>query len=375
MILATSHSTTLDQAKLFQLLVLAILFVAVLATQLSMLFGLLNVGVGLFLLALMTVAGILCGLWSRFHRTAFLETKTNHKTAVASLADFATDMFWETDINGFVIGAGGRLMEGLVSHPRELIGQHYLSIVHLEDREMKRMQAALNAQEPYSDIHSIFRDRNDKTFYISLSATPTFDKDGLITGYLGVGTNVTDRVMSARRLKHMAEHDMLTGLANRYRFSDQIKDDLKAADMHGCLSLLALDLDGFKAINDDLGHQAGDALLNLVGKRLRSLVRSNDWAARMGGDEFVVVSRGVKNPMEACLLAARLSAKLSQPYRIGGELVEVTASIGIACAPIHAGTADGLMKCADLALYQAKADGRNCYRLFEPTANTDGLQA
>jgi diguanylate cyclase (GGDEF)-like protein/PAS domain S-box-containing protein len=373
MISAISHSTSLDQAKLLQLFIVFVLFISVLVIEFSMVAGLLDVRAGLILLTLMTIAAVFCGLWSRYHRTAFLETKDEHQTAVASLADFATDMFWETDTHGFVIGAGGRLMEGLVSHPRELIGQHYLSIVHLEDREMKRMQAALNAQEPYSDIQSIFRDRDDRIFYISLSATPTFDKDGIITGYLGVGTNMTERVISARKLKHMAEHDMLTGLANRYRFSDQIKDDLRTADTKGCLSLLALDLDGFKAINDELGHQAGDALLNLVGKRLRSLVRSNDWAARMGGDEFVVVSRGVKNPMEACLLAARLLAKLSQPYRIGGALVEVTASIGIACAPIHASDADDLMKCADLAMYQAKADGRNCYRLFEPSTKTDTL--
>ena len=292
-------------------------------------------------------------------------TQAEHRKAVVSLADFATDMFWETDLYGFIKDAGGRLMPKIIDDPSDLIGQHYLSIIQIDEREMRRMQVALNRQQPYSDIQGVYVGKDAQKYFISLSGTPRYDQGGHITGYLGVGTDVTARVMNARKLKHIAEHDMLTGLANRYRFSSRIKTDLRASRDDNCLCLLAIDLDGFKTVNDTLGHQAGDALLNLVGKRLRSHVREQDWAARMGGDEFVVVSRGVANPMEACLLAARLSAKLAQPYRIGGEDITATASIGIACAPLHANDADTLMKYADLALYQAKADGRNCYRLYE----------
>lgn len=317
------------------------------------------------LLLILVLLALICGAVLKLAATDSKLTQDEHRKAVASLADFATDMFWETDLYGFITDAGGRLMPQIIDECSDLVGQHYLSIIQIDEREMRRMQASLNRQHPYSDIQGVYTGKDAQKYYISLSGTPRYDQNGHITGYLGVGTNVTARVMNARKLKHIAEHDMLTGLANRYRFSSRIKTDLRASRDDSCLCLLAIDLDGFKTVNDTLGHQAGDALLNLVGKRLRSHVREQDWAARMGGDEFVVVSRGVANPMEACLLAARLGAKLAQPYRICGEDITATASIGIACAPLHARDADTLMKYADLALYQAKADGRNCYRLYE----------
>ncbi len=319
----------------------------------------------IFMLALLVFGGLLCAISLRKAQIDQKMSQSEHQKVVASLADFATDMYWETDLYGFVIDAGGRLLPRITDAPSDLIGHHYLSIIEIDDREKRKMQVALNRQDPYSDIQCVYRDKIEQKYFISLSATPRYNREGQITGYLGVGTNVTERVLNARRLKHMAEHDMLTGLANRYRFSDQIKTDLRASRDSNCLCLLAIDLDGFKGVNDTLGHQAGDALLNLVGKRLRTHIREQDWAARMGGDEFVVVSRGVANPMEACLLAARLSETLALPYRIGGAEVEATASIGIACSPQHAADADTLMKYADMALYQAKADGRNCYRLYE----------
>ncbi len=349
----------------FQSLTIAILLALAVYVEWLIFIRQISQGSGLLVLASLSLAGMTSALWIYDSEKRRQTAKDEHVEAVSRIADFATDMYWETDVQGVVTEAGGRLMGELVDDASNLIGQHYLSLIKLDQVEMRRMHHALKLHEPYSDIQSVFRNKQDQKFYISLSATPRFDGDGQIMGYFGIGTNVTDRVLSARKLKHMAEHDMLTGLANRYRFSDQIKTDLRASKDNKCLCLLAIDLDGFKAINDELGHQAGDALLNLVGKRLRSHIRDQDWAARMGGDEFVVVSRGVANPMEACLLAARLTAKLALPYRIGSLEVQSTASIGIACSPMHAGDADTLMKCADLALYQAKADGRNCYRLYE----------
>lgn len=280
------------------------------------------------------------------------------------LANFATDMFWETDKDGLILSAGGRLMSVLHPDQSVLLGRHYLDVVHLDEIEMAKMLSALNKQRPYSDIQSTFHDPDGKPYYISLSATPRFDHMGRITRYLGVGTNVTERVRHQAKLRHVAEHDMLTGLANRYAFSNWIARDLKARKRGEFLSVMAIDLDGFKSVNDTYGHQAGDALLKLVAKRLRLKTRESDWAARLGGDEFVVVSRHLSNPMDACLVAARLTDQLSKPYRIGGMKLTVKASVGIACAPKHGNTVDAIMKCADIALYQAKADGRGCYRLF-----------
>ena len=352
------------EARWFQISLVAIILSMVVVIEYLMVAGSISVVSGMLLLTQMLGAALIAAMWMR-HATTNLEVaRKHHAHEVTSFANLATDLYWETDTTGQIESMGGRLMASLLMKPTDLIGQHYLKVIDMEANEDRRMQTALRALQPYSDIQSRFHDRDGQVYYLSLNGTPKRDEDGRIIGYLGMATNVTERVINARKLKHIAEHDMLTGLANRYRFSQQIRDDVKAVGRNGCLALLAIDLDGFKTVNDTLGHQAGDALLNLVGKRLRGLIRSCDWAARMGGDEFVVVSRDVKSPLEACLLASRLVAKLAEPYRIGGSEVEVSASIGIACTPIHAKSSDLLMKCADIALYQAKAAGKNGFQLY-----------
>lgn len=298
------------------------------------------------------------------------DKKTEEAEAIAEsqlshLADFATDLYWETDLEGHVIAAGGRLMKTFFPDINHVIGRHYMSVIKLDDTEREKMLNALQAIKPYSDILSVFHATDGKRFYISLSATPRYSKSGAVIGYLGVGTNVTRRIEAQGRLKHMAEHDMLTGLANRYSFQNRIEKDIAESAEDENIAILAIDLDNFKSINDTFGHQTGDALLNLVAKRLRKVVRGKDWAARLGGDEFVVVSRDVTNPMDACLVAARIVSSLSRPFRVGGLELKCSASVGVACAPLHAESTQALLKCADLALYEAKGSGRSCYRLFQ----------
>ena len=287
------------------------------------------------------------------------------ESQLSHLADFATDLYWETDLEGHVTAAGGRLMKTIFPDPNQLIGKHYLNVIKLDENEMEKMLNALQDVRPYSDILSVFNGPKGERYYISLSATPRFSSTGAIRGYLGVGTNVTRRIEAQGRLKHLAEHDMLTGLANRYAFQNRIEQDVADSAEDENVALLAIDLDNFKTVNDTFGHQTGDALLNMVAKRLRKVIRGDDWAARLGGDEFVVVSRNVANPMDACLVAARIVSALSRPYRVGGLELTATASVGVACAPLHADSTQSLLKCADLALYEAKGDGRSCYRLFQ----------
>lgn len=309
---------------------------------------------------------------------AHAEKRAEEADAIAEsqlthLADFATDLYWETDLEGMIIAAGGRLMTTIFPDINRVVGQHYLDVVKLEESEMEKMLNALQSIKPYSDILSKLHDAQANRYFISLSATPRFNASGEVIGYLGVGTNVTRRIEAQSRLRHLAEHDMLTGLSNRYAFQNRIDEDVSRGDDDDNVALLAIDLDNFKAINDTYGHQAGDALLNQVAKRIRQVIRGDDWAARLGGDEFVVVTHNVTNPMDACLMAARLVTALSRPYRIGGLELNCSASVGIACAPIHARNSRTLVKCADLALYQAKGDGRSCYRLFEAAGPSAAL--
>ncbi|MCF6328888.1 MAG: sensor domain-containing diguanylate cyclase [Henriciella sp.] len=301
---------------------------------------------------------------------AYATSKGIASDDVAKLANFATDLYWEADLDGKILFAGGRMLSILSKDSDDLVGKHYLDIVQLDNNETFKMLTALQSQQPYSDIQSTFHDVAGRRYYVSLSATPKFGSDEKITGYIGVGTNITERVRNQRQLRHMAEHDMLTGIANRYAFTGRLTKDLKTRTGGETLALLAIDLDGFKNINDTYGHQAGDALLKMVAKRLTTKTRETDWAARMGGDEFVVISRFLSNPMDACLVADRLTDVLSRPYRIGGINLAVKASIGVACTSETCANIQQLMKRADLALYRAKSDGKGCYRLYED----EGLQ-
>jgi diguanylate cyclase (GGDEF)-like protein len=178
-----------------------------------------------------------------------------------------------------------------------------------------------------------------------------------------------------RRVYYLAHHDGLTGLANRTHFLEKLDTALAALQPGSpCLALHFVDLDHFKDVNDTLGHDAGDFLLTTAAQRLRSVTRSSDAASRFGGDEFVVLQTGVHERAEAEDFALRLASAIAQPMLFGEHEIGVTVSLGFALAPEDAGAIDALLKCADLAVYQAKADGRNCVRGFLPSMD-DALKA
>jgi diguanylate cyclase (GGDEF)-like protein/PAS domain S-box-containing protein len=179
--------------------------------------------------------------------------------------------------------------------------------------------------------------------------------------------DVTERKQSEQRIAFMAHHDALTGLANRMSLAQKIEEAAARQRRHGePFSILLLDLDRFKAINDSLGHPAGDALLREVARRLKSVIRETDTLARLGGDEFAIVQSGEDDQSAAASgLARRIIEMFGAAFDIEGNEIHIGTSIGIALAPEHASTADGLLKMADLALYRAKSAGRNVYRFFD----------
>nr|WP_269106674.1 GGDEF domain-containing protein [Massilia sp. TS11] len=170
-------------------------------------------------------------------------------------------------------------------------------------------------------------------------------------------------------LRHLAQHDNLTGLPNRALFADRLEQALAAAvrEQRG-LALLFLDLDGFKPVNDALGHAAGDLLLQEVARRLLDTVRGSDTVARLGGDEFVLLLRSVDTADSALAVAAKIGDSLRQPYLLDGQPAAVSASIGIALHPAHGATAADLMRHADIAMYVAKQHGRDRVELYRPAA-------
>ena len=185
-------------------------------------------------------------------------------------------------------------------------------------------------------------------------------------GWLSTHEDITERRKADAKISHMALHDALTNLPNRLFFREQIENRLACLPRDQKFALLCLDLDGFKKVNDTLGHPFGDKLLRQFAERITGCVREVDAIARLGGDEFAILQGEFKGPSDAIGLADRLIEVASAPFDLDGQHALIGVSIGIAVAPNDAADPDQLLKNADLALYRAKADGRGTYRFFEP---------
>jgi diguanylate cyclase (GGDEF)-like protein/PAS domain S-box-containing protein len=185
-------------------------------------------------------------------------------------------------------------------------------------------------------------------------------------GWVVTYEDITERYQVEQNIARMARHDSLTDLPNRLLFREKMAEGLARVSSGGeAIALFCLDLDNFKNINDTLGHPIGDALLRAVAQRLRSVVGEDDTIARLGGDEFAIL-QPASSPYAAEVLAGRVVDVLASPIVIEGHEINTGLSVGIALAPSDGTAADHLMKCADLALYRAKAEGRGLFRFFEP---------
>jgi diguanylate cyclase (GGDEF)-like protein len=184
-------------------------------------------------------------------------------------------------------------------------------------------------------------------------------------GWVATYEDTTERRAAEARLTHLARHDQLTGLANRVVFHEHMRQVLGQARADSAVAVLCLDLDRFKAVNDALGHAAGDTVLRTVAQRLRECTRDTDLVVRLGGDEFVIVQGAANQPVAATALAHRLISALSQPIDIDQQQVIIGTSVGIALSEAAGDTAEMLLRSADIALYRAKSDGRGTFRFFE----------
>jgi diguanylate cyclase (GGDEF)-like protein len=186
-------------------------------------------------------------------------------------------------------------------------------------------------------------------------------------GWLAIIEDITERRRAEAEIVHLARHDVLTGLANRAQFNEKLEEAGKRLKRGGAaITVMMIDLDRFKAVNDTLGHAAGDALLVEVGRRLQSKIRETDLLARLGGDEFAIIQEGGPTQHEGAIaLAVRIVQAIGEPFDLNGVEASVGTSIGIAMAPEHGTDPEQLLRNADLALYEVKASGRNDFRVYD----------
>ncbi|MBX7469623.1 MULTISPECIES: bifunctional diguanylate cyclase/phosphodiesterase [Streptomyces] len=253
----------------------------------------------------------------------------------------------------------------------ELVGSELASLIHPEDlgrvvHEVRRFLAAPPAEEPTTRIECRFKSGTGE--WLNVESTVNRHQGGLILN----SRDVTERVRLQAQLEHNAEHDPLTDLPNRALFTKRVRKALggrRTTDPG--TAVLFIDLDGFKQVNDTIGHQAGDELLIQAARRLQDSVRAGDTAARLGGDEFaaLILGDGTRDPAareyQVREIADRLRLTLSQPYLIDGNDVRVAASIGVAFAEPGVGAGE-LLRNADLAMYRAKKGGKNRVEMYAP---------
>ena len=254
-------------------------------------------------------------------------------------------------------------------------GEGWINCLHSD--EVKRVLECLReALQRGREFHSELRliSPLGQVRWVDFHTKVLFDEKGAVQGFLATIADITERLLHQERLRHVAEYDNLTGLANRNLLQDRLKQAFYTAEREDAeVVLMFLDLDGFKDVNDSLGHGAGDLLLRQVAERLGNTLRRNDTVARFGGDEFVVLL-SVKDQQDPCLVAEKLIATISEPYFISDQEVQVTTSIGVARGKTHKTTPEKMLKQADAALYLAKKEGKNNYQCFSESLDKQEQQ-
>jgi diguanylate cyclase (GGDEF)-like protein len=287
------------------------------------------------------------------------------------LKDYAaerSDWVWACDVDGRLRGVSQKLALH-AGRPSGLLEGLPLADLLAEARTGKDAAAdevtvSMRQRKPFYNLEARILAGGVECSW-RMAGKPLF-REGRFAGYVGTAANITTEFRAKETMTYLAYNDGLTGLSNRAHFQKQLAECVARLDRYGsAFTLLYLDLDKFKPVNDRLGHQAGDRLLIEVGKRLGALVRKTDLVARLGGDEFALLLTQESDPNNIAHLAARLIELICLPFSIDGEEISIGLSLGIAIAPLNGTQADQIVRNADLALYRAKADGGGGYCFFE----------
>ncbi|MEW7850212.1 EAL domain-containing protein [Massilia aurea] len=293
------------------------------------------------------------------------------------LVSMSSDWYWEQDaelrftmITGGFTEKSGVAVQGLIGKTR------WEYVPGLLDSDSGRAHLAkMQAREAFNDLEYQVVDDDGNARWFCVNGEPVFDEAGLLAGYRGTGSDITERKLTEQRVHHVAQHDVLTGLPNRSLLQDRLGQSIAfASRSNRPVWVMLIDLDRFKFVNDSMGHKAGDVLLVTVAARLRASLRDADTVARLSGDEFVVILNEHTDEPLSPAIVQRIMDAVAQPVMLGNKEFFVTCSVGVAVFPTEGTSSENLIEHADIAMYRAKKLGRNNFQFFTPSMNDEAKE-
>ncbi len=286
--------------------------------------------------------------------------KLNIQEQRAKAFDYLFDAVVVTDVEGTIVdwNKGSELLYGYTKE--EVLGQS-VSILHVPEDVEHVTAEVLSSVEKDGKWSGEVRmlHKNGNIGWIESMCIPILDEDQQMIGALGINRDISARIEESERVLHLAHYDQLTEIPNRHLLMERVSQAIKHAKRDETkFTLLFIDLDKFKVINDTKGHSFGDMILKEAASRFARMVRKSDTLARIGGDEFVLLLENMGNKKSISNMAKALNKKVSQPFVVDGESFNLSCSIGVAIYPDNGTTASELLSAADQAMYQAKDDGR-----------------
>jgi len=282
------------------------------------------------------------------------------------------DPIYVLDLNGRFTYTNKATADLFAIKPEEIIGKSNFDLEFPFASDFQRnLEKVIADQSSFRGkfVHTFASDQGERFEYL---LAPVLDEHLNTEATVCMLRDITEQALAEEKIWHNAHHDLLTGLPNRRLFLDRLEQEIKHAKRLGKpISLLFMDLDGFKQVNDSLGHEAGDRLLSVVAERLNVCVRESDTVARLGGDEFTVILTGVEQRKDVERVAQSIVEALAMPFPIEQRPVHISVSIGISCYPQAASTPGALLEAADKAMYRAKKAGANRVCFYDPDNKTD----
>ncbi|MEP7184128.1 MAG: EAL domain-containing protein [Betaproteobacteria bacterium] len=314
-----------------------------------------------------------------------LESRVRERTAALaesearfrSFTSLGSDWYWEQDRDFRFTAVSGNISDVAGISVEEHLGRSRWELPGIEPPAggWATHREQLERRETFHEVVLRRRLANGRISYACVSGEAVIDASGAFIGYRGIGREITQQKLAEENINRLAHYDTLTGLYNRAAFFERLDHALALARRHAqSLAVLFVDLDRFKDVNDAFGHVVGDDALRIMAQRLTESIRSADTAARLGGDEFIVLAENVAGEVDVGEFGQRLLDALAEPFVLSGQECRLSASIGVAMFPGDADDAPALLKKADLAMYRAKASGRNGIAYFSalgeaPTAH------